>query len=84
MNKLFQQLNPTVSPAKLQLPNNIKNMINAFKGVSNPQAMVQKLLNENPQLKALIEAANGNPEQAFRNMAKQMNVDPEEIINMLQ
>lgn len=83
MNKLFQQLSPTASP-KMSLPNNIRNMANTFKAITNPQAMAQKMLSENPQLQSIIQAANGNPEQAFRTMAKQMNVDPDEIIGMLQ
>ena len=80
MNKLFQQLNPT---SKL-LPNNIKQMISMYKGLKNPQAMIEQTLNNNPQLKAVIDAAGGNPEKAFRDMAKQMNVDADEIINMLK
>ena len=59
-------------------------MIQNFKSISNPQAMVQKMLNENPQVQSLIQAANGNPETAFRNLANQMGVDPNEIIDMLK
>ena len=80
MNNLFNQLNPISK----QLPSNIKQMISMYKGISNPQAMAQKLLNENPQLASLIQAANGNPEQAFRSYANKMGVDPNEIIKMLQ
>lgn len=79
MNKLFQQLNPT-----RPLPNNIKQMAQMFKAIKNPQEMINKAINENPQLKSILEASNGNYEQAFRNLAKQMNVDPQEIINMLK
>ena len=60
------------------------NMIKAFKGASNPQQMVNQMLEQNPQVKSLIQAANGNPEQAFRNMAKQMNIDPDEFMGMLK
>ena len=83
MNNLFQQLNP---PRQLlsKMPANVKQMVQMFKGISNPEAMAQKLVNENPQLKSAIQMANGNPEQAFRTMAKQMNVDPNEIIDMLK
>lgn len=81
MNNLYQQLNQSQN---LSLPNNIKQMINMFKGMKNPQAMAQQMLSENPQLQTAIKMANGNPEQAFRTMAKQMNVNPDEIINMLK
>ena len=80
MNNLFNQLNPI----SRSLPSNIKQMISMYKGISNPQAMAQKLLQENPQLASLIQAANGNPEQAFRSYASKMGVDPNEIIKMLQ
>lgn len=80
MTNLFNQLNPLSQ----RLPNNVQNMIQMFKGINNPQAMVQQIMNSNPQLKAVIDTAGGNPEKAFRDMAKQMNVDPDEIIKMLK
>lgn len=79
MSSLYQQLNPV-----RQLPNNIKQMISQFKAMSNPQAMIQQAMQNNPQINSLIQAANGDPEKAFRDMAKQMNVNPEEIINLLK
>lgn len=81
MNKLFQQLNPNKG---LSLPSNIRQMINSMKAMRNPQAMAQKMINENPQLKSVLQMSNGNPEQAFKTMCKQMNVNPDEIINMLK
>lgn len=78
MNSLFQQLNP-----QRQIPNNVKEMISKLKMIKNPQAVAEQYINNNPQLKSLLQAANGNPETAFRNLAKQMNVDPDEIIKML-
>ena len=79
MNSLFQQLNPT-----RPLPANLKQMISNIKTISNPQAAIQQMANQNPQLKAILQASNGNYEKAFRDMAKQMNVNPDEIINMLK
>lgn len=82
MNSLFQQLMGT--QAKSQLPSNIRSMIQNFKMLSNPQQYVQQALQNNPQLQSILQASNGNYEQAFRNMAKQMNVDADEIIQMLK
>ena len=59
-------------------------MIKMFKGMNNPQAMIQQALNNNPQLKSILDAAGGDPEKAFRDMAKKMNVNPDDIINMLK
>lgn len=67
-----------------QIPDNVKQTLSMFKGVNNPQMFIQKILNSNPQIQTAIKSANGNPEQAFRTMCKQMNVDAEEIISMLK
>lgn len=83
MNSLFQQLNPKQSLANV-LPNNVTNMIRMFKTMKNPQAFIQQAMQNNPQLKSAVEMANGDYEKAFRNMAKQMNVDADEIIAMLK
>ena len=83
MNSLFQQLNPNQSQSN-SLPSNIRNMISAIKGISNPQAMLQNMMNQNPQLQSIMQASNGNYEQAFKSLAKQMNVNGDEIINMLK
>ena len=66
------------------LPSNIKQMVQMFKGLKNPQAMAQQMMSQNPQLKSAIQMAGGNPEQAFKTMCKQHNVDPNEIMNMLK
>ena len=82
MNSLFQQLNKTNQ--NLSLPNNIKQMVMQLKTVSNPKAYIEQQLNSNPQLKSLVESSNGNYEQVFRNMCKQSNVNPDDIINTLK
>ena len=79
MTSLYQQLNPQNS-----LPNNVMNMIKTFRNMKNPQVMIQQMLQKNPQVNSLIQAANGNPEKAFRDLAKQMNVDAEQIIQALK
>lgn len=78
-NKLFQELNKSSG-----IPNNIRQMVNNLKMISNPQAYAMQMLKQNPQLASIVSAANGNYEQAFRNLARQMNVNPEEIISMLK
>ena len=79
MNSLFQQLNPT-----RPLPANVTNMIKQFKSISNPQAMLQQVMQKNPKINSIVQAANGDPEKAFRDLAKQMNVDPDEIIKAMR
>ena len=81
MNKLYQQLN---QGQRNSLPNNIRQLISRFKMINNPQSVAQQMLNQNPQLQNIIKMASGNPEQAFKSMCKQYNVNPEEIMNMLK
>ena len=52
--------------------------------LSNPEKYVKQALQQNPQLQSLLQASNGDAEQAFRSLAKQMNVNPDEIISMLK
>ena len=78
MNSLYQQLTQRAIPAS------VKQMIANYKQLANPQAAAQKILNENPQLQSLIQAANGDPETACRNLAAKMNVNLDEVINMLR
>ena len=66
---------------------NIKNMVNMIRGAQNPQAMMNQLLNNNPntrQVMDLINAAGGDPQKAFYQLAEQKGINPEEILNMLK
>ena len=86
MNSLYQQLNPT----KTQLPSNlanVKRMMNAFKGISNPQQMMATMMNQNPQMKdvmSLVQNSNMSPKDLFYKMAQEKGVNPDEIIKALQ
>lgn len=86
MNSLYQQLNP----AKSSLPGNInqiKNMFNLMKNASNPQAMLQSLVNKNPEMKSvmnLVQQSGGDPKTAFYKLAQEKGVDPNTILQMLK
>lgn len=79
MTNLYRQLNPP-----RPIPQNVRDMIMKLKGFSNPQAVAEKYIKDNQQLSSMIQAANGSPETAFRNLAKQMNIDADEFIKMFQ
>ena len=67
--------------------NQIKQMINMFKGVNNPQALLQSMIAKNPQLQSVMNYINqngGNPKDAFYKMAQEKGIDPEEILQMLK
>ena len=64
----------------------MKKSLQMMKSMSNPKAMVDQMLKNNPQaseIKKLIEANGGDAEKAFRAKAKEMGVDPEEVIKAL-
>lgn len=87
MNNLYQQL---MGNQNQQLPNNIqqiKQMMNAFRGAKNPQQMIMNMANQNPQVRQvmnMVQNSGKSPKDLFYEMAKQKGVDPNQIINMLQ
>lgn len=86
MNSLYQQLNQQSLQNNGQL-GQIKNMLNMLRNSSNPNAMLQSMINQNPQMKQvmnLINESGGDPKTAFYNKAKQMGVNPDDILNMLK
>lgn len=58
-----------------------------IKASQNPQAMLNQMINSNPQMKQVMEFINksgGDPKKAFYTLAQQNGVDPQQILNMLQ
>ena len=59
-------------------------MVNA---AQNPQAMLNQLMNNNPQMKQVMDIVNqhdGDPKKAFYAMAEQNGIDPNDILNMMK
>lgn len=86
MNSLYQQ----VMGKNLSLPNNfaqIKQMMNAVKNSSNPQQLIGNMMNQNPQIRQvmnMVQSSGKSPKDLFYEMAKQRGINPDEIINMLK
>ena len=62
-------------------------MMQMIRQSGNPQAMLQQMMQNNPQYQQvmqLVNQAGGDPKQAFYQMANQMGVNPDEIISMLR
>ena len=65
----------------------IKQMMQMVRSAGNPQAMLQKLAMNNPQVRQVMEIVQkhgGDPMTAFRAEAEARGVDPEEILRMLK
>lgn len=65
--------------------NQLYNQLNQNKSF-NPQNMISKMLQNNPNLKPVMDMVkNGaNPRDLFYSMAKQKGVDPESILSQLR
>ena len=63
----------------------LKGMMNMLKTSSNPQMLIQQMIQSNPQLAQVANLVNGrNPEAVFRDMCNQRGINPDEFINMLK
>lgn len=65
----------------------IKNMMQMVRSAGNPQAMLQSMASQNPQVKQvidLIQKDGGDAKKAFYDLAQQKGVDPDAIIKTLQ
>lgn len=65
----------------------IKQMMNMVRSAGNPQAMLQSMAQNNPQMKQVMDIigqSGGDPRAAFYRMAEEKGVDPEQILSMLR
>ena len=80
LNGSSPQLNP-------QWMQQVKNMMHQVQAAANPQLALNQLLMSNPQLAqafSLIRSMGGNPQNTFYNYAKQMGINPEDVLNSLK
>lgn len=62
-------------------------MMGLFKNGANPQGIMSMLMQQNPQIRQIMQMVNSSgmsPKELFMQQAKQAGVDPNEIINMLK
>ena len=67
--------------------NPILNMYRTIMGAQNPNAMLQNMAQQNPQLKQTMDYINqngGNAKQLFYSMAQQKGINPDTILNQLK
>ena len=62
----------------------IKQFANTIRSMGNPQLMLNNALQQNPQLKAILDASGGDYQKAFYTYANQLGVDGNQIINALK
>ena len=71
----------------LHIPPQIRQMISMVKASGNPQAMLNQLIQTNPNMKQVMEIVQqygGNAEKAFYALAEQKGINPQEILDLLK
>lgn len=80
--QILQQLSAS-SPGMGQ----IKNLMQMVRSSGNPQAMLGQMMQNNPQMKQVMDVVNqygGDAQKAFYALAQQRGVNPDDILNMLK
>ena len=78
--QILQQLGGTIPPQ-------IRQMAQLVRSANNPQAMINQLMQTNPQMKQvmdLVRSSGGDPKRAFYSLAEQKGVDPNMILDQLR
>ena len=55
-----------------------------LKTTNNPQALVNQAMNNNLQVRQIIQQYGGDPKTAFYRYAEANGIDPNEVLNMLR
>lgn len=62
----------------------VAQLVKTVKSASNPSAMLNSMLQSNPQVNNIIRQYGGDAQKAFYAVAKQNGIDPTDILNMLK
>ena len=80
--------NPLLQLARANpMTQQIKQMMNAVRSAQNPQAMLNQMIGNNPQLKQVMDIVNqygGDADRAFRATAERYGVNPQDILDMFK
>ena len=71
----------------LRIPPQIRQMINLVKSSGNPQAMLNQIIQSNPNMKqiaTIIQQYGGDANKAFYAIAEQNGINPQEIMDLLK
>ena len=61
-----------------------RQMAQMLKTANNPQAMINQMMSNNPQVKQIINQYGGDPKTAFYKYAEANGINPNEILDMLK
>lgn len=83
MNNLYQQMNTR----SLLSNGNVRQMASVMKSMRNPQAMLNQLSQNNPQVRevmTMLQNSGKSPKDMFYQVAQEKGIDPEEVLSMLR
>lgn len=88
MNPLTQKMGGAALPSiniDPQTVQNVKQAINALRGLKNPQQALAIAAQRNPQLNAVMQMCNGRtPQEVFMEQCKQHGIDPNAAMQQIQ
>ena len=84
MNPMLRTLNASRLSGQIAP---VRNMLNMVRNAGNPQAMIGQMLGKNPnyaRAMEIIRQNGGDAQKAFYNLAGEMGVNPDDILNELK
>ena len=64
--------------------NRARQIMQSIRSSGDPQAIVNNMLSNNPQINQIIKQYGGDPKTAFYKYAEANGVNPDEILNMMK
>lgn len=62
----------------------LQQTIQMIKSSGNPEALINQMVNRNPQVRQILDQYGGDPKTAFYKYAQANGIDPDEVIKMLK
>lgn len=76
---------PANARYNLQAIQQVKQVMNSLKGMSNPQQILAQAAQQNPQLGAVMQMCQGrNPQDVFSEQCKQHGVNPDDAMRQIR
>lgn len=85
MNPLVQMMGGANGGINQQAIQQIKQMMVAFKAAQNPQAALQMMAQQNPQIAGVLQMCHGkSPKDVFSEQCKAHGLDPDKTMQQIQ
>lgn len=61
-----------------------RQMVQAIRSSGNPEAMINQMAANNPQLRSIIQNYGGDPKTAFYKYAEANGINPNDILSLMK